>query len=143
MRIISGYLKGRKLACVKGGKIRPTSDKVREAIFNILSFSVKDAFVLDLFAGTGAFGIEAVSRGAQKVFFLDREKDIVFDPRFVVECKYERPFAATLRYKKSFPGASTWPTPSPSASLLSQTFSHGYETVFLLAAAERILFLCC
>ncbi len=75
MRIISGYLKGRKLACVKGGKIRPTSDKVREAIFNILSFSVKDAFVLDLFAGTGAFGIEAVSRGAQKVFFLDREKD--------------------------------------------------------------------
>ncbi len=75
MRIISGYLKGRKLFCAKGGKIRPTSDKVREAVFNILSFSVKNTCVLDLFAGTGALGIEAFSRGAKKVFFLDNGKD--------------------------------------------------------------------
>lgn len=74
MRIISGTLRGRKLAAIQGAAIRPTSDRVREAIFNILSSAVRDACVLDLFAGTGAMGIEALSRGATRAVFVDGRK---------------------------------------------------------------------
>lgn len=70
MRIIAGSLKGRRLAPVKG-HIRPTGSKVREAVFNILGDAVADARVLDLFAGTGALGIEALSRGAREAVFVD------------------------------------------------------------------------
>ena len=62
IRIIGGELKGRKLVTVPGIETRPTADRVRESIFNILSTSVRGALVLDLFAGTGAMGIEALSR---------------------------------------------------------------------------------
>jgi 16S rRNA (guanine966-N2)-methyltransferase len=59
LRIIAGELKGRKLVTVSGIKTRPTADRVRESIFNILGAGVRGALVLDLFAGTGAMGIEA------------------------------------------------------------------------------------
>jgi 16S rRNA (guanine(966)-N(2))-methyltransferase RsmD len=72
MRIIAGVFKGRRLAAVKG-KIRPTSDKVREAIFSILGAAVVEARVLDLFAGTGALGLEALSRGAQAAVFVEEQ----------------------------------------------------------------------
>jgi 16S rRNA (guanine966-N2)-methyltransferase len=71
IRIIGGELKGRKLATVRGIKTRPTSDRVRESIFNILGDRVRGARVLDLYAGTGAMGIEALSRGAESVLFAD------------------------------------------------------------------------
>ena len=71
MRIIGGKLKGRKLRSVQGTKIRPTADRTREAIFNIIAFQVPGATVLDLFAGTGALGIEALSRGARSAVFID------------------------------------------------------------------------
>jgi 16S rRNA (guanine966-N2)-methyltransferase len=74
IRIIGGELKGRKLATVRGIKTRPTSDRVRESIFNILGNSVRAARVLDLYAGTGAMGIEALSRGAESVLFADDHK---------------------------------------------------------------------
>lgn len=69
MRIIAGELKGLTLKMPKG--IRPTSDKVREALFDILGQSVMGADILDLFAGSGALGIEAWSRGSGKVIFVD------------------------------------------------------------------------
>ena len=71
MRIVSGKLGGRKLYSSRGDRIRPTSDRVREAVFNILGARVTDTTVLDLFAGTGALGIEAVSRGARSVVCID------------------------------------------------------------------------
>ena len=71
IRIIGGELKGRKLVTVPGMKTRPTADRVRESIFNILGERVQGASVLDLFAGTGAMGIEALSRGAESVLFID------------------------------------------------------------------------
>ena len=71
IRVIGGELKGRKLLTVPGIKTRPTADRVRESIFDILGFRVQDALVLDLFAGTGAMGIEALSRGAETVVFAD------------------------------------------------------------------------
>jgi 16S rRNA (guanine(966)-N(2))-methyltransferase RsmD len=70
MRVIAGAFKGRVLAPVKG-RIRPTAAKVREAIFNILGEAVAQARVLDLFAGTGALGIEALSRGAKAAVFVE------------------------------------------------------------------------
>jgi len=77
MRIISGHCKGRKLAKLLDKQIRPTSDRTREAIFNILGQKVKKAKVLDLFAGTGALGIEALSRGACHATFIDLSCDII------------------------------------------------------------------
>lgn len=71
MRIIAGTAKGRKLVPIKGKGIRPTSDKIRQAIFNILNLDWDGARVLDLFAGTGALGIEALSRGASEAVFID------------------------------------------------------------------------
>ena len=77
MRIIAGSLKGRKLAPFKGKRIRPTSDRLRESLFSILSNRVQGGVVLDLFAGTGALGIEAFSRGAKTVCFIDRDPNAV------------------------------------------------------------------
>jgi 16S rRNA (guanine966-N2)-methyltransferase len=74
MQIIAGKHKGRKLATLPGNDMRPTSGKVREAIFGILSGLVDDAVVLDLFAGTGAFGLEAISRGAAKAVFVESDR---------------------------------------------------------------------
>ena len=70
MRIIAGAFKGRRLAPVKG-RTRPTAAKVREAVFNILGSAVVGVRVLDLFAGTGALGIEALSRGAAAAVFVE------------------------------------------------------------------------
>jgi len=72
MRIISGSLRGKKLHTFKGTDIRPTSDRTREAVFNILSQRVPGAHVLDLFAGSGAMGIEALSRHAATATFVDK-----------------------------------------------------------------------
>lgn len=72
IRIIGGRYKGKKLISLEGKSVRPTSGIVRESIFNILSNHVIGAVVLDLFAGTGALGIEAISRGANHAVFIDR-----------------------------------------------------------------------
>jgi 16S rRNA (guanine966-N2)-methyltransferase len=73
LRIIAGTLKGRRLHTPKWAGVRPTSDKLRETIFNIVATRVPGARVLDAYAGTGAIGIEALSRGAAHVTFADRD----------------------------------------------------------------------
>ena len=74
LRIIGGAFKGKKLYSVRDMSIRPTADRLRESIFNILSHRVLDAVLLDLFSGTGALGIEALSRGAESALFVDNRK---------------------------------------------------------------------
>jgi len=74
MRIIGGRSKGRVLTSPKGQAIRPTSDRVKESIFNALQDKMAGKVVLDLFAGTGNLGIEALSRGAKKVIFVEKER---------------------------------------------------------------------
>lgn len=71
MRIIAGELRGRRLHRLEGKQTRPTSDRLRETIFNILSFRIRQAVVLDLFSGTGAMAIEALSRGADSAVLVD------------------------------------------------------------------------
>jgi 16S rRNA (guanine(966)-N(2))-methyltransferase RsmD len=73
MRIIAGRLKGRRLDAPKGLDVRPTSDGLRETLFNVLGESVQGARVLDGFAGTGALGLEAWSRGAAAVVFVEHD----------------------------------------------------------------------
>lgn len=74
MRIIAGSLKGRRLTPPSWDGLRPTSDKLRETLFNILQTRVPGARVLDGYAGTGAIGIEALSRGAAHVVFIERDR---------------------------------------------------------------------
>ncbi len=71
MRVVAGTYRGRKLVAPPGSETRPTSDRVREALFSVLGASVQGARVLDLFAGSGALGIEALSRGAERAVFVD------------------------------------------------------------------------
>jgi 16S rRNA (guanine966-N2)-methyltransferase len=76
MRVIAGRLGGRRFQAPRGSATRPTSDRVREALFSMLE-DVEGASVLDLFAGTGALGIEALSRGAQAAVFVERDASVV------------------------------------------------------------------
>ncbi len=73
IRIVGGSLRGRKLTCQVDPELRPSPDRVREALFNILGNAVPDRLFLDLFAGTGAVGVEALSRGASFVEFVERD----------------------------------------------------------------------
>lgn len=77
MRVISGTARGRRLAPVPGTGTRPITDRAKEALFSILADTVLDARVLDLFAGTGGVGIEALSRGAAWCDFIDRSPEAV------------------------------------------------------------------
>ena len=72
MRVITGTARGRKLREPEGMAIRPTTDSVKEAIFNTIQFDIEGRRVLDLFAGTGQLGIEALSRGARECVFIDQ-----------------------------------------------------------------------
>ncbi len=77
MRVISGTARGKKLISLEGLETRPTLDRVKEALFNILQFYIKDANVLDLFSGSGALSIEALSRGAKEALLCDCSKEAV------------------------------------------------------------------
>lgn len=75
MRVITGTARGRKLKELEGYETRPTTDRVKEGIFNIIQFDIEGRKVLDLFAGTGQLGIEALSRGAAAAVFVEQRRD--------------------------------------------------------------------
>jgi 16S rRNA (guanine(966)-N(2))-methyltransferase RsmD len=77
MRVIAGDYKGRRILSPEGNSVRPTPDKVKGAIFNMLAGDIPGAVCLDLFAGTGSLGIEALSRGASKCLFSDSSLDSI------------------------------------------------------------------
>lgn len=74
MRVITGVAKGKKLLTLDGKDVRPTTDRIKEAIFSVIHFYLSDKIFLDLFAGSGQMGIEALSRGAVKSIFVDEDK---------------------------------------------------------------------
>jgi 16S rRNA (guanine966-N2)-methyltransferase len=74
MRIVAGAAKGRRLTAPKGDEVRPTADRVKESLFASLQPILPDARVLDVFAGTGALGLEALSRGAASVTFVEKDR---------------------------------------------------------------------
>lgn len=71
MRVITGSARGRRLTAPEGLDVRPTTDKVKEGIFSAIQFDIEGSYVLDLFAGSGQMGIEALSRGAERAVFVD------------------------------------------------------------------------
>lgn len=77
MRVITGSARGRRLTAPEGLDVRPTTDKVKEAVFSAVQFELEDAYVLDLFAGSGQMGIEALSRGAARAVFVDSSQRAV------------------------------------------------------------------
>ena len=77
MRVISGVAKGRLLFAPKGMETRPITSKIKESLFNIWQTKIKGAFFLDLFAGSGSMGVEALSRGAEKVVFVEKSRSAV------------------------------------------------------------------
>lgn len=77
MRVITGSARGMKLETLEGNDVRPTTDKVKEAIFSMIQFEIEGRMVLDLFAGSGQLGIEALSRGAAKAVFVDASRQSV------------------------------------------------------------------
>ncbi len=77
MRVITGSVKGRRLEAPDGLDTRPTGDRIKEAIFDIIQFEIEGRRVLDLFAGSGQLGIEALSRGAKEAVFVDKRAEAV------------------------------------------------------------------
>ena len=75
MRVISGSARGRRLKELQGMETRPTTDRVKEGLFNVIQFHIEGRRVLDLFAGTGQLGIECLSRGADSAVFVDERRD--------------------------------------------------------------------
>ncbi|HJP18502.1 MAG TPA: 16S rRNA (guanine(966)-N(2))-methyltransferase RsmD [Nitrospinota bacterium] len=91
MRVISGNAKGRKLVSFKGSDIRPTSDRARESLFNILKEKIACSSFLDLFAGSGAIGIEALSRGAENMVFVEnRVTSIALIKKNLEKCGFSK-----------------------------------------------------
>jgi 16S rRNA (guanine966-N2)-methyltransferase len=90
MRITGGHVKGRLLAPLKGSDIRPTSDRVREAVFDLISHELGGVMALDLFAGTGSLGLEALSRGASTAFFADySQKALAVIRKNIALCNFD------------------------------------------------------
>ncbi len=77
MRVITGTARGMRLFTLEGDSVRPTTDKVKEAMFSIIQFEIEGRRVLDLFAGSGQLGIEALSRGAKSAHFVDESREAV------------------------------------------------------------------
>lgn len=77
MRVVAGDARGRKLKELPGMDTRPTTDKVKESLFNIIQFEIEGRRVLDLFGGTGQLGVEALSRGAERCTFVDQRREAV------------------------------------------------------------------
>lgn len=77
MRVITGLARGKKLLTLEGQDVRPTTDRTKEAMFSSIQFDIEGAKVLDLFAGSGQLGIEALSRGAASCVFIDRSKQAI------------------------------------------------------------------
>ena len=90
MRIITGDFKGRRLEMPVGNDIRPTTEKVKEALFSMISGNLYDAVCADLFSGTGNLGLEALSRGAEKCYFSDNSRaSLELTKRNIAMCRAE------------------------------------------------------
>lgn len=90
MRIIAGNFKGKRLFTPKDNNIRPTTDKVKESIFNMIAPYLEDAVVIDLFSGTGNLGLEALSRGAARCYFGDKSRESMeLTRKNIAHCRQE------------------------------------------------------
>lgn len=117
LRVISGSLRGRHLRSVPGDTTRPITDRVKEALFNIIGADIHEARFLDLFSGTGSVGIEALSRGAGFALFVDRDKLAAATTRANLESTGLRDRAKVIR-KDAF-------------ALLAQIPEQGFDYIYI------------
>jgi 16S rRNA (guanine966-N2)-methyltransferase len=111
LRIVAGALRGRKLTCTVNPNLRPTPDMVRESLFNILGDAVTDRLFVDVFAGSGVVGVEALSRGAKSVLFIERDLRLAQEiDRHLKEFNYARQ-ARVLR-TDAYRWAAGWAVPA-------------------------------
>jgi len=126
MRVVAGTYRGHPLKAPGGTQTRPTSDRVREAIFSILGDSVTQARVLDLFAGSGALGIEALSRGAAHVTFVDSAQSAIS----TIKANLEALGARNLRFETGSQ-AQVLRMQALRALACTPVASHQYDLVFI------------
>jgi len=141
MRIIAGDLKGRRLRTPTWEGLRPTSDKLRETLFNVISALVAEARVLDLYAGTGAIGIEALSRGAAHVTFVDKNpRALTLIEENLRHCGVSNRYAIIRSRLPGDPGETPQSLPAGSFDLvfLDPPYDESDLSV-LIAAAEPLI----
>ena len=109
MRIIAGRMRGTKLFTLDGLNTRPTLDRVKEPLFSIINFKLQDSVILDLFSGSGALGLESISRGAKKAYLCDNSKEAISIIKQNVEkTKTENEIEIVLKnYEKALEDFST------------------------------------
>ncbi len=134
MRVIAGSLKGRRLKAPTWEGLRPTSDKLRETLFNILAPRMGGARVLDLYAGTGALGIEAISRGATMVTFVEQDRRAqALIAENLAHCGVENGYAIIRGLAER--AVDDLPAASVDIVLLDPPYDEQPETVTAVAAA--------
>jgi 16S rRNA (guanine(966)-N(2))-methyltransferase RsmD len=149
MRVIAGSARGRRLRCLRDRRIRPTQDRVKEAVFSSLTPRLSDSRVLDLFAGSGALGIEALSRGAGAVTFVEKDEEAC---RLIQEnlsaCGWQLSSRVRLLQKdilRWLPGGGAGGQPAPQAMeqydiiLADPPYRQGYEDEILALLSRHSL----
>ncbi len=139
MRIIAGKYKGHPLVAFNASHIRPTTDRVKETLFNIWQAEVEGARVLDLFSGTGNLGLEALSRGAREVIFVDKNrKSIEILEKNIAKLKIEEPHRVVTKdvisFVKSYSGVAF------DLVLIDPPFTEAMAHDVMLAVASSKLF---
>jgi 16S rRNA (guanine966-N2)-methyltransferase len=140
IRIVAGTLRGRKLTCNLNSDLRPTPDRVREALFNILGDAVPDRPFVDVFAGSGVVGLEALSRGAKSALFLERDFRLAQDIDANARAFGYTGQAKVLR-SDAYRWAATWQAPEPLNVYVSPPFAdiqkRTDDLLLLIAEVQR------
>jgi 16S rRNA (guanine966-N2)-methyltransferase len=139
IRIVAGTLRGRKLVCAVNPELRPTPQMVREALFSILGNAVPERLFVDIFAGTGVVGLEALSRGAKAAYFIERDVRLANAIEQHAR-KFEVGRQARVYRTDSYRWIASWqPPPEPINVFLSPPFSDLHNHPDLLLEALRQL----
>ncbi len=140
LRIVAGALRGRRLTCNLSSDLRPTPDRVREALFNILGDAVPDRPFVDAFAGSGVVGLEALSRGAKSVLFLERDFRLAHDIDANVRA-FGYTGQAQVQRADVYRWAASWQAPEPVNVYVSPPFAdiqkRTDDLLLLIAAVQR------
>jgi 16S rRNA (guanine966-N2)-methyltransferase len=137
IRIVAGSLRGRKVSCEVNPQLRPTPQMVREALFSILGNAVPDRLFVDVFAGTGVLGLEALSRGAASAYFIERDTRLANAIEQHLK-RFDFKDRARLYRTDVYRWLAAWqPSPEPANVFLSPPFADLHERPDVLLEALR------
>lgn len=134
MRVIAGTARSLQLETPKGDGTRPTTDRIKETLFNVIQNDVPEAVFVDLFAGSGGIGIEALSRGAKKAYFIENQKDAI--SCIEKNLKHTKMFDKALVLKQDAITAVSYSIHEPADVIFADPpYGMGYDRMLLEAAA--------